>query len=201
MRLRILIDVDGTCANLHHRCVEIMNLRLLLSLSDASPYTMDNAVRNRYVEKGLELTPEDSDWLYDNYIDAPEFASSLDPLPGCIDAIQKLHLEHEVFFLTDRKRSSKTWTFDRDGWLEKHFGRELGERTIYTGHKYAVPGNLLIEDSHEIAERWMKENQNRGPADAFLFSWKYNSHTNFRTFSHWNEFSTLFTQLEEAKYR
>lgn len=98
------------------------------------------------------------------------FASSLEPLPGSLEAVKELQSLGRVVILTAPFRSASTWTSDRDAWLKATFKIEYQD-IVHSSDKSLVPGDLFLDDKPANIEAWQK----RWPdGEALLWNAPYN---------------------------
>ncbi len=165
--LPLLIDCDGVVAdyvggvllNVEHAT----NMRYLRTAVDQ--YNLWEAIGMTGVDKNL---------IIKNYITKPGWCQNLLPLPGAVEGVRELNKIRRVVFLTSLWNSSPTWVYDRNKWLRKHFGRDLGSRVIFTNSgdlKRHVRGAVLVDDKAINCEGWAESNPEGRP---FLWPAPYN---------------------------
>jgi 5'(3')-deoxyribonucleotidase len=81
------------------------------------------------------------------------FCSSLKPVAGAIEAVERLREFANVEVLTSPLASSPTWITERVEWLGRHFGFEA-EDVHLVSKKFRVPGDFLIDDKLSHLLKW-----------------------------------------------
>jgi len=141
-RPRVLLDVDGVIADLVQLMVNaVRNLKLKDISISWRPTKWD-------VAKELGLTNKQEDAVYE-VLRLPGSANMLLPFPGAVQGVKRIASLFDVAFVTAPVEGSATWCFDRIEWLVKHFGDDLGNRWVFTDHKYLVYGDFLVDDKPE----------------------------------------------------
>lgn len=179
-----MFDVDGTVGNFHKAFTKIARRKL------GKHHTYEQSISARRAEVGLGLTREDTIKIYKE-VWSPRFANTLEPIDGAVEVIKGLHEsgEHEVFFVTTPAEQSETWVWDRNKWLRRVFGSNLGSRYAYTSYKFIVDGDILVEDTPSVLEEWISDARARGrPSHGLLYSWPYNADSNLPRFDKWSDF-------------
>lgn len=94
-----------------------------------------------------------------------------EPMPMAKEGMRLLSEVAEVLIVTKALPSSSR-TFDAKlHTLWRHFPGIDFQRVIFTGQKYLIRADYLIEDSAENVEKWLKANPE---GHAFLIDWPYN---------------------------
>ena len=146
--MKILIDCDGVLAQYTKTLVDFLNLY------------------NSYNGKITNYTPEDIlGWHCFQYIkDIDKETKSIvreyignnayymPVVEGAIDSIKYLKSRHDVHILTSPYHS-KTWVYDRNRWLKKHFDID-GKSVTYTFEKEQFSGDCFIDDKVENISKW-----------------------------------------------
>jgi 5'(3')-deoxyribonucleotidase len=141
-RPRVLLDVDGVVADFVQLMVNaVRNLNFCDIPINWRPTKWD-------VAKELKLTDKQEDEVYD-VLRLPGSAKMLLPFPGAVEGVKRIASMFDVAFVTTPVEGSQTWCFDRTEWLITHFGEELGNRWVFTDHKYLVFGDFLVDDKPE----------------------------------------------------
>lgn len=99
------------------------------------------------------LRPEQRDIVFAS-IERPGFCSRLAPIPGAVEAIQKIQEFAEVIPVT-YQFPSPTWVPERTEWLGRWFGFKANE-IVFTGAKHAVVGDALLDDKPDNVRKWMQ---------------------------------------------
>ena len=74
------------------------------------------------------------------------FFSSLEPLPGAIEAYKKLEEYFEVYILTAPSYKNPLCYTEKRVWVEKHLGLETTQNLIICKRKGLLKGDYLIDD-------------------------------------------------------
>jgi len=98
--------------------------------------------------------------------EAEGFCSSLEPIPGAAQFLRDLRSPRggtaaemlrrtvtEIFAVTTHMHRSKTWVWEREQSLDKHFGSLL-DGYIHTRHKQNVAGDFFIDDKVANVRKW-----------------------------------------------
>lgn len=138
------------------------------------------------IGKALGLTPEEVEKVK-HYIQ-PGFCESLDPLPGAIEAIQRLMLITDVYVVTSPFDSLPTWDYERRAWIKKHLG--LGKNKIWQGSsKHMIRGDFFVDDRAENCVEW--DAHNAGTAVIWESPWNVKHPWNGHRFNNWAKLETL----------
>lgn len=146
--LRVLIDVDGVLADFRQLFISAV----MATGVRAIDYTWRPDQWD--LSKALKLTKKEDDAVF-SIINAAGVADDyLQPFPGAVEGVRRVAQYASVYFVTAQLRTSPTWVYDRDRWLIRHFGKEQGEKVVYTDHKYVVCGDYLVDDKPENCREW-----------------------------------------------
>lgn len=130
---------------------------------------------------GKKLTYSDiTSWCVDHHLEgrAEEFWTAIgesnfhantDPYPGAVEGITKLREVAEVYIVTSPLSYGRTWTYDRDRWLQQHFGFDLGH-IIHMRAKHRFLGDALVDDRPENIQQWQKSHP-RGKGILWRHHW------------------------------
>ena len=141
--MRVLCDVDGVLAQ--------WKVVFRKHLADVG-FEIDNIAWN---SPDLPLTKAEREYAWMK-MSEPGVACDLEPLPGAIEGVKKIAKIADVYFVTAQVERSRTWVYDRENWLIKHFGQELGSKVVNTHYKYLVKGDMLIDDKEYNMKAWKK---------------------------------------------
>jgi 5'(3')-deoxyribonucleotidase len=168
---KILIDVDGVFANFADYYLDYLNFvfETNYKYEDITDFDM---------EKSLELN-DFQKFIMDRWRSKPGIASNLSVDQDVVDTIILLDAISDVYFLTSHLSSNPTWVYERDLWLQHHFGPNLGRKVIYTKHKQAVTGDIFIDDCYENIVKWAEYNP-KGAAYLWTAPWNVNAKWNKR---------------------
>ena len=140
--MRILVDQDGVIANWgaewDRHAIQYSHLGLPLTPDQIS------------FDLTLGLTEEGKNAVM-SIMEHPGFYADLEPFEGAAEALNTMLEEgHEVFIVTSPWVSNTTCASDKLRWVEKHIGKGWAKRTVITGDKTVVLGDILIDDKPEI---------------------------------------------------
>lgn len=177
---RVLIDIDDTAGQFRLGYLDtVFNLHgVKIDLASClSTWDIDNT---------LQLTQWQINAVW-KAINSPGWNQQLLPMPGAVEAIDRLARKHEVMFVSKPLKSSATWESDRRKWVRKYFGVKLSNSLHQTGQKHAVDGNWFIEDKPEYAEAWTADRQkySRRRSQAILYAWPYNESSTLLRLPNW----------------
>lgn len=161
---RLLIDVDGVIANFNK-----LFLSCLLEATGIKKKESDVTMWD--LEKVLGLTPRQGEQTW-NLVNLPGRAFQLEPYPGAVEAIKELDIVTDVYFVTSPVPTSPTWSFDRDKWLQQHFGLHLGGRVVYTHQKHVCTGAYFVDDKPSNVVTWNRHHPNKR---SFLWNMPWNA--------------------------
>lgn len=111
---------------------------------------MDGVVAD--FEKGIkQYLPEWDSNLHGDKTDeicgsVNNFFLDLHPIEGAIDAINKLSIKYETYFLSAAMWNVPQSFTEKRLWIEKHFGSSFRKRLILTHRKDLNIGDYLIDD-------------------------------------------------------
>jgi 5'(3')-deoxyribonucleotidase len=145
----VLLDVDGVSANYTDIFVRAV---LSLGIRDIPPTWFPGEWD---ISKALKLTEKEDEAVYE-IMNRPGIAQQIVPYPDAIESIQRLSRSADVYFVTSPLRTSPTWASDREAWLKKHFGDELGSKIVSTHYKYKVSGDIFVDDKPKHCLEWAK---------------------------------------------
>lgn len=127
-----------------------------------------------YLDAQLDLVPELHDFPrslergWNNFADSdprhkkavykilehPEYYSSLDPIPGAIEAATKMHKDgHDVVFVSSPWESNPMGYQAKADWLAKHYGSWGRKNLILTSDKTIIATDVLVDDKPVIKGR------------------------------------------------
>jgi 5'(3')-deoxyribonucleotidase len=97
-----------------------------------------------------KLDPEQRQIYKDHYEDVPGIFRLMNPLPGAIEAVEKIAKMHEIFILSTAPWDNPGAWSDKVAWLREYFGDSEGsvvyKRLILSHHKDLSRGHILIDD-------------------------------------------------------
>ncbi len=145
--MRVLLDVDGVIADfLRGVLVAVQHI--------TGRYYEPFQVTQYSIKDSIGLSNAEWKRVVEEAITTEGFAFFLDAYPGAVEAVKKLAVDHDVYFVTSPWNSSPTWVHDRSEWLVKKFGTALGRKVVHTSHKHLVVGDVLVDDVPETVQQW-----------------------------------------------
>lgn len=81
-----------------------------------------------------------------NLDDVPGIFALMDPMPGAIEAYEKLALKFDTFILSTSPWDNASAWSDKLEWVKKYLGEVAYKRLILTHHKHLNQGDYLIDD-------------------------------------------------------
>lgn len=146
-KIRFLCDVDGIVA-------DFTGLYMAATKQALGYEFKREELRNWDVGDAMHLTKEEKNKVH-ALLDAPGMGKNIHPYPGAVAAIKRIvGMVDEFYFVTSPLDSNPTWVPDRNEWVEKHFGKDLKKKIIYTHDKYPIYGNFLLDDKPQHVEEW-----------------------------------------------
>lgn len=166
---RVLIDVDDVTGQFRRAAIELANQMFGLNV-DISQCVAWN------VEEMFPTLTEDQIVQLWEKICGPGWGQTLLPMPGAVEAIDRIARKYQVAFVTKPLKLSPTWCYDRRLWIAKYFGEVLANSVHNTSMKYAVDGNYLIEDTISHLVEWLRDRKEHSRRDfkAIIYAWPYN---------------------------
>ena len=112
-------------------------------------FDMDNVLVD--FQSGIDKLDEQTKQEYEEHLDdVPGIFALIDPMPGAIEAVQKLRERYDLYILSTAPWKNPTACNDKLAWVKKHFGGEKDDvfykRLILTHHKDLCHGDYLIDD-------------------------------------------------------
>ncbi len=81
-----------------------------------------------------------------HYDDIPGIFAQMEPMPGAIEAVEKLTAVYDVYILSTAPwNNSSAWS-DKLEWVKKYFPKTFYKRLILSHHKDLLQGDYLIDD-------------------------------------------------------
>lgn len=148
LRKPILVDADGVVASFVDRVLQIANEKL------GTDHKFEDVKGNT----------QQYDWWekadLEKIVKEEGFCTSIPVIPGAQDFVEKLRgTDHPIMFVTSPMKGSKYWFWERQEWLNKHFGVSRTELTFATNKRY-VNGLVFLDDHVGNILDW-QEYQNR----------------------------------------
>jgi 5'(3')-deoxyribonucleotidase len=146
MRPRVGVDVDGVLADLLTPLYALASRLYGVDLSDLHKDTWD-------LDKLLPPGKADEFWKA-----AGEEGSHdrLDVYPGAVKGVAALQEVADVYIVTSYLHDARTWVYERDRWIQRHFGIPR-RKMVHTHAKYTFSGDMLIDDKPENIELWAQD--------------------------------------------
>lgn len=171
--MKIGIDVDNCLNDFARGLISFNNIynNENLTIEDIKSYDI-----HKHVKCGEEIY---------EYIDLPDFFTSLNPLPYSQEVTKRLVEQHELYFVT---ATYPNHVMDKASWLMLHFPHIPIENLIVTQHKNLVNVDLLIDDHiHNIVHF---------PNHTILFdyAWNRNFNTRYRA-KNWLEIEKIIDEI------
>ena len=115
-------------------------------------FDMDNVLVN--FQSGIDRLDEKTRQEYEGHLDdIPGIFALMDPVPGAVEAVQKLRQRYDLYILSTAPWNNPTAWCDKLNWVKKHFGSDedspFYKRIILTHHKDLCHGDYLIDDRPE----------------------------------------------------
>lgn len=157
--MRLLIDVDGPCADFVGGLLELLGLSAM-----REHFTRWEIIKDleRYRRGGNRMALE--------ALAKPGFWEALEPVQGAVAAVGDLRgMEHELVFVTAPWLSCLGWGHTRRAWLHQHFDADH-RNIIITSRKELVRGDLLLDDKVDNVLAFMQHTD----GEAYLFDTPHN---------------------------
>ena len=156
--MRVLVDLDGVCAELLSRWVDEYNKKYNDSLSHELVDDWDALPKLVVKECG--------DKVYDLFSRQGIF-KNLPVVPGAYDGLKAIiEMGHDIVFVTATPGNSLTGHYEKRQWVKKNFPFTEADNFISTDRKDLIIGDVLIDDSNHHIENFHK--------DTILFKRKWN---------------------------
>lgn len=162
---RVGIDVDSVLADF------LSPGLALLSKWTGVPYTPDHLQ-----EWDLDnIIPDGRVGEFWEEMGGPGVCGSFEPYPGAVQGVKRLQEVCDVYIVTSALHTGKTWTYERDNWLMRHFDIPRS-RIVHTQAKYTFYGMALVDDKPLNIEQWATTHPGQLPV---LWSQPYNEKAKF----------------------
>ena len=93
-----------------------------------------------------KLPQETLDQYKDNRDDIDGIFSLMEPMPGAVEAFDKLAGKYETYILSTAPWDNPSAWTDKLLWVKKHLGKSAYKRLILSHHKNLNRGDYLIDD-------------------------------------------------------
>jgi len=84
-----------------------------------------------------------------NFCSIPGIFSKMSPMPGAIEAFEKLSQKFDTYILSAAPWDNPSAWSDKLQWVKKHLGEVAYKRLIITCHKNLNKGDYLIDDTNK----------------------------------------------------
>ena len=100
--------------------------------------------------------------------EVPGIFALMDPMPGAIDAVERLVKKYDVFILSTAPWNNPSAWSDKLEWVKKYFGEVLFKRLIISHRKDLLKGDYLVDDrgkngTTEFEGEWIEFGSKRFP--------------------------------------
>lgn len=194
--ISILLDVDGVLADTTASVIEMF--RELTGI-EISREQVDDMPLIRTISKFSD-EPEIIKSKLDSMLGLEGLCSSIPPLSQAQEAVEKLMSDPkiQVRIVTAQFTPGKTWTYERQNWLKKHFGIQ-DEKIYFAKEKHIIHGNIFIDDAPNNVREWKDYNSKEiGLLMNQPHNKKYQNHfANDETLQNWNQLFELIEKLKE----
>ena len=175
--MRLLIDMDGVCADLVSHWVTLLNRYHGETLQKED-------VTDWHIHKITEQTTRKE---VEAFLADPGFFLHLEPIPGAIETLRRLIRDgHDLVFVTHCKEGHG----DKRKWLERHLPGFPMRSVIFAERKELVSGDVLLDDGVHNLRDWQKHNPS---GIAVCFDAPYNQHWQGERVTNWEAFYELIT--------
>lgn len=149
MKPIVLLDCDGLIFDYDHA--------FLRTYKKVTGVTLPKSVITKYNLISCVTIKKSSLKKLKAQLNKSGWAAKIKPYPEALKAVKKLMKISNVYFVTANTKSNKTWTYEREKALQKHFGKKI--QLVHTHHKYLVHGDFFVDDKLENVEEWQKWNK------------------------------------------
>ena len=106
---------------------------------------MDNVLVD--FQSGIDRTPAEILSQYEGHLDdVPGIFSLMEPMPGAIEAFEKLAQRYDVYILSTAPWNNPTAWSDKVMWVQRYLGDVAYKRLILSHHKNLCTGDYIIDD-------------------------------------------------------
>ena len=106
---------------------------------------MDNVLVD--FQSGIDRTPAEILSQYEGHLDdVPGIFSLMDPMPGAIEAFERLAQRYDVYILSTAPWNNPTAWSDKVIWVQRYLGDVAYKRLILSHHKNLCMGDYIIDD-------------------------------------------------------
>jgi 5'(3')-deoxyribonucleotidase len=182
-QFRILIDLDGVCADIHTNWYEMYNRDYDDNVTVNDILSWDT---HKYVKE------ECGKDIY-RYLSLPGFFYMAPPVEGCMESLKALHdAGIELIICTASPILSQTGCYEKMQWAQKHFPFIDQYNFIATHRKDLIKGDVLLDDGPHNLEAFS------GIPVAFRRPWNASIEYEYAV-NTWPEFTELALLLANKK--
>lgn len=161
-RRRLLLDVDGPCANFTQKVFNVVKEET----GGRETYTPDQVTTWDILSI---LKPEWREKFEKDHYRRKGFCRTIPVVEGAISAVEELRDHVDVHFVTS-PMDTEYWAYERGKYLEEHFSAKPTE-VVQTSEKHIVSGDYLVDDKVSHIEKWAEHHPE---GTAFLWDMPYN---------------------------
>ncbi len=144
-RPRVILDVDGVLCDFLGPCLRIINKLM------GTKRTLDE-MKTWHIFDALNV-PKDIEKVVWREMKSKGWCKNLPVYNYAIDGVKQLREVADVVICTS-PMDGETWVSERAAWLSMHFG--ITKPIIHTDSKWAVAGDILIDDKTETLLAWQE---------------------------------------------
>ena len=97
-----------------------------------------------------KLAKDDHANYVGQYDNVPGIFALMEPMPGAIEAVEKLRHKYDLYILSSSPWENPTALGDKLAWVKKYFGDEKDslfyKKVIFSSVKHLSRGDILIDD-------------------------------------------------------
>jgi 5'(3')-deoxyribonucleotidase len=180
--MRILLDIDGVCADFLTPCLSAINSYTGLS------FTAD-VVKDWDIMQSLHIPEATAREIYTT-MEVPGLCRDIELYEGAAEGVHALRELGDVWAVT-APFGGPYWMYERDQWLVEKLGfRKNDILHVRSDAKHAVSADFLIEDKVSTLVSWSAKNPK---GHGVLFRRLYNTHSGWKgvAASTWPDIVTL----------
>lgn len=183
--MRLLIDLDGVCADFYKRLIYWYNRDFD---DDMTADRLKSWVIN---EDNFPKAPREKMRAYFN---VPNFWLNLEPIHGCQESLLRLHQQgHELVVVTATPEESERAFWEKGAWVDKYLPF-IGRRNfVSTWRKDLVRGDLLLDDGPHNLSAFP------GLTCAMDASYNREVESDYRVYS-WSDFEEVICEITDARF-
>lgn len=176
--MTILVDMDGVLCDFEGHFIE--------KWQEKYP---DLEIYRPGERSDFNVSPtKDHHHLARDIIKSKNFYLDLHPIDGGIEAIKTMRrLGHEVFIVTSAGMDLPNAPSDKYRWVAEHIGPEWVRWLVITKSKYAVRGDVLIDDRPVI------EGETEAEWEHVLFDASYNQNIDDKRRLNWSNWRDILS--------